>query len=68
MHLKSFIFLDQLVGKFNIIDRKLIMIISLWEFINIRLSIRLYIEDKQNRSPLPIIPEIHWDNTVSIRS
>ena len=43
------------------------MIISLWEFINIRLSIRLYIENKQNRSPLPIIPEIHWNNTVSIR-
>ena len=45
MHLKSFIFLDQLVGKFNIIDRKLIMIISLRKLINIRLSIRLYIED-----------------------
>ena len=44
------------------------MIISLWKLINIRLSIRLYIENKQNRSPLPIIPEIHWDNTVSIRS
>ena len=68
MHLKSFVFLDQLVGKFNIIDRKLIMIISLRKLINIRPSIRLHIEDKQNRSPLPIIPEIHWDNTVSIRS
>ena len=68
MHLKGFIFLDQLVGKFNIIDCKLIMIISLWKLINIRLSIRLHIEDKQNRSSLPIIPEMHWDNTVSIRS
>lgn len=68
MHLKSFVFLDQLVGKFNIIDCKLIMIISLWKLINIRLSIRLHIEDKQNRSPLPIIPEIHRDNTISIRS